>query len=215
MPSRRIHSIIRIFQRRFHHHQSHLPFLFFIPAGLAVFFLTVTLLSLTSSRPPSLRTGSGNVLYVVGNKSYSSNIGTKDGLPQISFTSNKSQASFILQGASKVKPIKKDSNTVLFPEVIPNVDLRYTSLLVGLKEDIIVKAIPTTNTFIFDLTLQGVTPKAQTTTNDKSLISPTFFDDKGKYQFHFDKPFALDASGARTDNVLLQITTDSTTGNYI
>ncbi|MBT7915172.1 hypothetical protein HN588_14845, partial [Candidatus Bathyarchaeota archaeon] len=73
-----------------------------------------------------------------------------------------------------------------------------------------------TTTFLFDLSLSGTTPKELTKRPDGIIsLSPTFQDSNGEYLFHFEKPYAYDANGARTDNVLMQIGEDrSVPGKY-
>lgn len=182
---------------------------YFMPAGILVLTLTLTytfLTLFTIPRAPRLKPGSGNTLYSASNQIFSVGIGTKDGTPQINFARGNAGASFILAGSAKVKPTKSDNHTLTFPSVQPGIDLVYTTLVNGLKEEIIIHSASnlTSNVFLFDFALNNAVGKTLTT----GFLDPTFRDQEGNYLFHFEKPFALDEGGSRTDNVLLQIMED-------
>lgn len=171
--------------------------------ALSVYLLLSTIQHLRSISAPKLKSGSGDSLFVASNTIYSSAIGTRDGEPKVSFSVGDSVASFVLAGIDKVTPQKESSTSVLFPSVQPGTDLRYTTTPNGLKEELILHSAPSSepcegecsellrsNVFLFDLVLSGVTPKKLT----NNFIDPSFKDAGGKYLFHFDKPFAVDAN---------------------
>ena len=68
---------------------------------LFAYTLYAILHTLYTPRPPSLKSGPGNTLYVASNKTYTSAIGTKDGSPAISFNVDDAQTMFVLSGAGK------------------------------------------------------------------------------------------------------------------
>ena len=185
-----------------------------LPLGLISLttLMTLSLLFAFSGTPhaPKLKTGRGETLYIAGNKTFSASIGTKNGDAKIGFSVGESKADFVLAGSERVVPKKESGTSVFFPQVAKDTDLRYTTMVNGLKEELILHQAPVkvgeqpSNIFLFDLLLSNVVPKKLV--ND--FIDPTFKDALGNYQFHFEKPFAIDAQGVRTDNVLLQIGED-------
>jgi hypothetical protein len=181
-----------------------------LPIGLTTLITTLTiifLLGLNSNvKAPKLKNGRGDVLYSASNSVFSSTIGTKQGEPKITYTVGESQVGFVLAGAALSIPVKENEQTVLFPKVYPDTNLRYTTTSNGIKEELIIYKYnnATPSIFLFDLKLENVVPKKLA--ND--FIEPTFRDKDGNYSFHFEKPFAIDASGVRTNNVLLQISED-------
>ena len=98
------------------------------------------------------------------------------------------------------KPTQSD-NKVTFTNVRNNVDLSYQTLTDGIKEDIVVKQPMEGNAFTFDLNIKGATPKKIAPQTYGSI----FYDAQKQAVFHFEKPFAVDATGARTDNVILAV----------
>lgn len=183
--------------------------IFAVPLILSALF---TILHTFSLRPPALRPGSDNTLYVVSNNTFSSAIGTKDGNPQISYSVGESNVQFVLAGVNRVVGTKQDRNSILFPEVLPQTDLKYTTTTKGIKEELIIKEYNKNqpNTFLFDLRLNNIVPQRMT----NNYISPTFKNNEGLYRFHFEKPFAFDASGNRTNNVHLHIQEDQQLPGY-
>jgi hypothetical protein len=181
-----------------------------LPLALTLLITTLTitfLLGLNSSvKAPKLKNGKGDVLYSVSNSVFSSTIGTKQGEPKITYTVGDSIAGFVLAGANLSVPVKENNQTVRFPAVLPDIDLRYTTTANGIKEELIINQYNKniSNTYLFDLNLANLVPKKLA----NNFIEPTFRDKDGNYQFHFEKPFAIDAKGVRTDNVLLQISED-------
>lgn len=150
-----------------------------------------------------------NSLFFASNKEFSVKIGERNtNKPVIEYslpTGNKISFSYKNTGDKTSTPEEKN-NIITFKNVSPDVDLRYTTLPTGLKEELVLNKQATNNIFVFDLNLTNAFPETQTDT----LFSGTFKDSMGNYLFHFEKPYALDAKGNRTDNVALQIKKDKT-----
>ncbi|MBT7308413.1 MAG: hypothetical protein HN842_09345, partial [Gammaproteobacteria bacterium] len=221
------HFYIRSIRRRLkslkRRHSRLIPFLIPILTTTLILLSTFFLLTALNSTPhaPGLKNGSGNTLFTAGNKTFSADIGTRDGSPQVAFQVESAVATFTLAGIDQSEGEKVGRDTVLFQDVLPSIDLQYTTLSNGVKEELIIKEPRTNNqelttTFLFDLSLSGTTPKELTKRPDGVIsLSPTFQDSNGEYLFHFEKPYAYDANGARTDNVLMQIGEDrSVPGKY-
>lgn len=94
---------------------------------------------------------------------------------------------------------------ITYSQVEAGVDLRYETLANGLKEEIILhqprEKSEDAHVFTFDSTFAGAYPKEIVA----GFAAPVFYDTNNQYLFHFEKPFAVDATGNRTDDVLLQI----------
>ena len=166
-------------------------------------------------KAPRIQTSNAtsNSLYYASNKEFSVSLGERNtNKPVIEYSlpaGNKVSFSFRDIKGKQVAPEAKD-NSVTFKEVSPNIDLKYTTLPRGLKEEIVLKKQVTNHIFTFNLNATKAYPQVQTDT----LFSSTFYDKKGNYLFHFEKPFALDAKGSRTDNVSVQIRKDTKTDSY-
>ncbi len=76
-----------------------------------------------------------------------------------------------------------------------NIELRYTLKPTGIKEDIVLKKAPNEHIFASAIKLTNLTAHM----NSDGI--PIFTDKKGSYQFHFEKPYAIDAKGERTNSV--------------
>jgi len=154
-----------------------------------------------------------NSLFFASNREYSVKLGERNtNKPVIEYSlpeGNKISFSYRDIDGKLVSPIQKDE-TVTFPDVAPNIDLLYTTLPTSLKEEIIIKNQVQGHIFNFNLNTTEAYPQSQT----DALFSPTFFDKNGKYLFHFEKPFVIDANGTRTDNVSVQIKKDTKTDSY-
>jgi hypothetical protein len=192
-------------KRRYLTHQN-----WILPLSLIAIITTMTIIFLwglnSNVKAPKLKNGKGDVLYSASNSIFNSTIGTKQGEPKVTYTVGSAQAGFVLAGAALSLPVKENNQSVLFPNVYPDTNLRYTTTSNGIKEELIINKYNNTtpNTYLFDLNLQNVVPKKLA--ND--FIEPTFRDTEDNYKFHFEKPFAVDAAGTRTNNVLLQISED-------
>lgn len=98
------------------------------------------------------------------------------------------------------KPLlKPDNNGVTYMNADRSVEIRYRPILNGIKEEIILYRKPDKNIFSVQLKLNNVT------LGKNYDGTPVFLDREGQYLFHFDKPYAIDNNGVRTDNVVYSI----------
>jgi hypothetical protein len=72
------------------------------------------------------------------------------------------------------------------------IELEYNLQHNGIKEDITIFDNPQTNIFSTNVTAKNVTPHE---TSNQEII---FYNQDNEYQFHFEKPYAVDASGSKT-----------------
>jgi len=80
-----------------------------------------------------------------------------------------------------------------------NAHIEYSLTPTGVKENIVLKTRPTTNTFTTVLNTTNLVM-------NKSVDGvPVFTDTKGMYQFHFERPFSIDAAGNKTYSVSYKI----------
>lgn len=93
-------------------------------------------------------------------------------------------------------------NNILFEEIYPFTDLRYSVEDYRLKEDIIIKKLTDQNEFSFHLTVSNATYQE---TTDGFI---RFFDPTGKQIFFMAKPYAIDNNGERCDSISMQLTSE-------
>jgi len=92
------------------------------------------------------------------------------------------------------------NNSVVFSTPNSSIQVKYTNLSNGIKEDIILNQRPTNSQFISTLK----TRNAEIYLNSDKL--PVFVDPKTKqYLFHVQKPYAIDAKGHKTFAVTYQL----------
>lgn len=140
---------------------------------------------------------------------------------------NSSDSSSLIQ-TGKIRTETSEENgkeVVLNPEAFPGIDLKYQTISgKGLKEDILIKNKENAkDTFVFDMNLDSGVKVVKTISylkgdqqKEKRKITDYYFvNEKGEYLFNFEKPFAVDATGKRTDNVVIEITESSDNGNKI
>ncbi|MCG1024920.1 DNRLRE domain-containing protein, partial [Dehalobacter sp.] len=108
-----------------------------------------------------------------------------------------------IDNPNNVNLVKKE-NTVTYPEVYSGVDLEYTQLPDGVKEDIILKAPGTSNYFTFNLKTGGLTPKLQ---DDGSIGLFTASNGKtpGEIKFSIPKPYMIDSNSEKSLDVTFQL----------
>jgi hypothetical protein len=80
-----------------------------------------------------------------------------------------------------------------------NIEVKYSLIDLGLKEEIILNKIPAENTFPSTLKTEGLITKIS------SEGIPVFFDKNNTYQFHFERPFVKDGKGAVSYDVKYSI----------
>ncbi|WP_047155519.1 DNRLRE domain-containing protein, partial [Aneurinibacillus tyrosinisolvens] len=105
---------------------------------------------------------------------------------------------FIPQNTELTTGIPK-GNKITYQKIYPSVDMQYTVLSTGMKEDITLSDNSAPNTFTFAMKLQGLTPKAH---KDGSI---GFYDKQEVERFRSTKPYATDSKEALTENVTSSI----------
>jgi hypothetical protein len=100
----------------------------------------------------------------------------------------------IMQPLTAAK-VSAEKGKAVYKDASQNVELHYTLKYNGLKEDIILQKRPEQNLFASAIKLSNVTAQI----NSDGV--PVFSDKQGNYQFHFEKPYAVDAKGVRTNAV--------------
>lgn len=170
----------------------------------------------TTPRPANLGNAKNNSSYYFQGSSnlYTIKIGDKNNNePKVEFSLGKDKSVTFSPASARTglaKPVEKN-NTVTFKDVYPDTDYVYKTTPLGVKEDIVVKKANGINIYPFFLDLKGVTPKYF----DSNIAGGVFYDEEGNYLFNFEKPFAVDAKGARTNNVNIVIKKDSVSGKLV
>jgi len=156
---------------------------------------------------------STNYLYAAESKNLQIFIGEKQSnLPTITLKKpdGSSMINFTLaQTNPDLSKPEKDGNQLTFPNVRLGVDLSYQTLPNGIKEEIILTQPGQGNSFSFDTQIHGANPKMLT----HQFYGHIFYDQDDNYLFHFQKPFAVDSAGNRTDDVILNIRKQEKDGN--
>ncbi|KKT71730.1 MAG: YD repeat protein [Candidatus Collierbacteria bacterium GW2011_GWB1_44_6] len=156
-----------------------------------------------SPKPPTIKSAPTNSLYLyqTGNKDFSANIGSKEMTsPFVSFNSPSGiNATFAMVDAAS-SGNKQENNKVIYENIFPETSVTYSSLPNGIKEEIIITKPIEKAEYLFNL---STTAHPRNITGD--IYSPFFFDDQNNYQFHLEKPFAIDAKGNRTEDVSLTL----------
>ncbi|MCX6732613.1 MAG: LamG domain-containing protein, partial [Candidatus Roizmanbacteria bacterium] len=125
------------------------------------------------------------------------------GVMKTSFGNNKDQGTVAIErGTSKLTfslPITKSTlvsdgaflnpSGVQFNSPEKNIEVKYSLLDTGLKEEIILNRIPTENIFPLTLNTENLTIK---TTPEGGIV---FYNQADEYQFHFERPFVKDGKG--------------------
>lgn len=86
--------------------------------------------------------------------------------------------------------IKESENLLAFSSPNGEITTEYSMRRDGLKENIILNKIPKENIFPSTLKTEGLITKIS------AEGIPVFFDKNNKYQFHFERPYVKDATGA-------------------
>jgi hypothetical protein len=150
-----------------------------------------------------------NYLYQSSSKGFAVYLGNRSSkqIPQVKFAVANSSIDFSPEnnGSNQAKLEKKDDKSIIYKNVYPDVDLVYTLIDKGVKEEIIInnqQSVINNPQFTFKLNLKNAV--LQKDLMNDSII--TFVDSiSGNYLFHFEKPFMIDAGGNRSDNVTLKI----------
>lgn len=91
------------------------------------------------------------------------------------------------------------NDTITYSGIYANTDVRYQVQSGAVKEEIILHQLPASNTYTFELNLNGV--KA-TTEKDGTIV---FSDAKDNKLWYFEKPYMTDAAGKFSDKVTLAL----------
>ncbi len=176
-----------------------------IVAALVVGFFGIYLLSKLPPQAPNFKTiKNESYQFAARNKIFESRFGLKENKPLVSFSVDTDKSITLLykptiDGQSKLTAKGK---ALSFEEVEPGLKIQYQTLANGIKEEIVLEAeFQRRNTFLFEANLQNAFVRESI----KGFSGPVFYDQYKQYLFHFEKPFAIDAAGNRTDNVSLQI----------
>ena len=176
--------------------------------SIVFFLLTSTIIGFLIIRPkgpkvPKIYAAPSNSLYLyqVGNQDYTAKIGSKNtSEPHIVFTPPSGEgATFDLIGAKSTSGVQS-GNSIIYREAFPDTNVTYTPLPNGIKEEFVISQPTSKAEYTFNLRTA-----AHPRSIDQSSLSPFFFDDKNKYQFHLEKPFAVDAKGNRTEDIVVSI----------
>ena len=176
--------------------------------GLVLIGLAIFWISKLPPKAPNFKKSSSEIYsYEAKNKNFQTSLGLKDQSPIISFgTSENHLVTLLYQTDQQTNPqLNASGKNLTYTEIEPGIDLKYQTLANGIKEEIILNQArqkeANIGIFLFDANLQGAYLKESV----KGLATPIFYDEFDNYLFHFEKPFAIDAAGNRTDNVSLQI----------
>ena len=110
-----------------------------------------------------------------------------------------------LSSSKYYEKIAADNRTVIYQNVVANVDIVYTVQHSVLKEDIVLKSKAAPNTFKFRLNTNGLTV-------DEKDGTIALFDSKGNEIFAFAPLYMEDSNGKRSENV--QLTCESIKNGY-
>ena len=110
-----------------------------------------------------------------------------------------------LSNSKYYEKIAADNRTIIYQNVVANVDIMYTVQQSVLKEDIVLKSKDAPNSFKFRLNANGLT------VNEKD-DTIALFDSEGNEVFAFAPLFMEDSSGKRSENV--QLTCASVKNGY-
>ncbi|MBT3249408.1 MAG: hypothetical protein HN365_01325, partial [Candidatus Pacebacteria bacterium] len=155
---------------------------------------------------------STNYLYTAGSENLDIFVGEKKSYRPTVTLKNKEDSliSFTLsQTNDELSEPIRDGNVVTFENVRQGVDLKYQTLPNGIKEEIILTEKGQGNSFAFDTEINNANPKMMT----NEFFGYIFYDQDDNYLFHFEKPFAVDGAGNRTDDVLLSVRRQAKEGN--
>jgi len=168
---------------------------------------SLTFLSNLPPQAPPFTTPLVSDYYIhAENQVFSAKLGHKD----TKTPSVNQDITFSLKDANPSKP-KKKGQSLIFENVADHLNISYQTLPNGIKEELILTKLPTTNTFSFTLDYSNLnSPKVLNNIN-----APVFYDQEDNYLFHFEKPFAYDSAGNRSDDASLIIKIDPDTNKYI
>lgn len=166
-------------------------------------------------RAPKIKIADSNspYIYTAKAKEFEVSLGDKKtNTPKVEFSVSGNKITFTpASGREKINEPTIEGKTVTFREVYPKVDYQYETTPKGIKEEIIIKQPTIIKQFPFYLDFEGVKPKYIA----ENLAGGVFYDEESNYLFHFEKPFAYDSAGTRTEDVQLLIKRDIETKKYV
>jgi hypothetical protein len=166
----------------------------------------------TTPRAPKIKIAEENSPYYFEANSnvFGAKIGDKKtNEPKVEFSLSKSKDKSITfypaSARTGIYAPRQEEKKVVFTDVYQNIDFVYQTIPLGIKEDIVVKAPTDISTYPFFIETNGVNPRYFA----ENLAGGVFYDDDKNYLFHFEKPFAVDARGVRTDDLGFTIKRDA------
>lgn len=172
---------------------------------------------LTTPFAPQIKeaNASSDYLYEADSRIFGVKIGEKNtNIPKVQFSLAKTDESVTFYPVDSKTNLQKPTEAdkeIKFTNVYDNVDFSYQTIPLGVKEDIIIKKPGSSTIYPFYLEAKNVTPKYY---SDK-FAGGVFYDESKNYLFHFEKPFAVDAKGARTNNVGISVKKDTQTKKLV
>ena len=128
-------------------------------------------------------------------------------MPNAIQTSKVAKASSKKAAAGYYKDLASDNRSVLYENVLNDVDITYTVQTNVLKEDIVLKSASAPNTFTFDVNLQNLT----LVETDGDIV---FRNTKGDTIFQLAPMYMEDANGKRSESVFYTVQTGAQKGEY-
>ncbi|MBU0847197.1 DUF2341 domain-containing protein, partial [Patescibacteria group bacterium] len=191
-------------------------------SAIATMYLVVSFASflgikkiLSIPRAPKIKIADSNspFIYTAKAKEFEVSLGDKKtNTPKVEFGISGNTITFTpASGREKINEPTIEDKALIFREVYPKVDYKYETTPKGIKEEIIIKQPTIIKQFPFYLDFEGVRPKYIA----ENLAGGVFYDEENNYLFHFEKPFAYDSAGVRTEDVQLLVKRDVETKKYV
>jgi len=105
----------------------------------------------------------------------------------------------LLVGAKKVKGVLRD-NEIIYPEILPQVDVSYLVTNEKIKESLIIKTPTDQTQFSFELRIPSVLDARLESNEDISIVSPA-----NELLWVLNKPYMIDANGTISNNAFFSI----------
>ncbi len=128
-------------------------------------------------------------------------------MPDAVQTSKVAKASSKKAAVGYYKDLASDDRSVIYENVLNDVDITYTVQTNVLKEDIVLKSASVPNTFTFDVNTQNLTLAE----HDGAVV---FLNTKGDTIFQLAPMYMEDANGKRSESVFYSVRTGSQKDHY-
>jgi len=115
-----------------------------------------------------------------------------------------------LEGAKKVSAVVDGEYTLLYPGVLPGVDLRYTVTSVGFKEEAIILDNKAQRELTFEISSPALT--MQVVPESKRVLVK---DASGVAVFEPNRPVMWDAKGIHSDDISVQVLAGKQQGDWL